>query len=45
MMQGARKTKDEEAMMVLNIDSPAEEATLNKLRDSGKLVSVKVVNM
>jgi D-3-phosphoglycerate dehydrogenase len=45
MMQVARKTKDEEAMMVLNIDSPAEEGTLNKLRNSGKLVSVKVVNM
>jgi D-3-phosphoglycerate dehydrogenase len=45
MMQVARKTKDEEAMMVLNIDSPAEEGTLTKLRNSGKLVSVKVVNM
>ncbi|MGB4503431.1 MAG: phosphoglycerate dehydrogenase [Syntrophaceticus sp.] len=45
MMQVARKAKGEEAMMILNIDSPVDDETLNKLRSFDNLLSVKVINM
>lgn len=45
MMQVARKVKGEEALMILNVDSAIEEATLLKLRKLGGILNVKVVNM
>ena len=45
MMQAARKVKGEESLMILNVDSVVDEATLAKLRKLGGISNVKVVNM
>ncbi len=45
MMQVSRKIKGEQAMMILNIDSPVGEPTLEKVRGLENLLSVNVVNM
>jgi L-serine deaminase len=45
MMQAARKVKGEESMMILNIDSAVDEATLADLRKLGGISNVRVVNM
>ncbi len=45
MMQVGRERPGEEALMVLSVDSPVDEATLEELREVGGIRSVKVVSL
>ena len=45
MMQLARKGKGEEALMILSVDSPADENTVAKLHKLDGILNVKVVTM
>ncbi len=45
MMQVGRLTRGDKALMVMSVDSPADEATLEQLRRIDGILSVKVVSL
>ena len=44
-MQVGRVTRDQEAMMILSVDSPVEEATMEQLRQLEGVQSIKAISL